>query len=209
MFLDETHGCGTCSSGGTPRPTPGHRHNHTALRPDPASHVLSLQLLKPTDWLNFEDGLGPPCNSEGSCPQYNPVCNCIQPGCTMSCGTGGATTRCCGRNGSSLWTGLPHTQTVATVARPVQGSAARSHIVGLSVSFRYISGSYPGAHLGANFSIVLFAMNASTRAETATTTTTAWTKVPACQFDTPPVPPPPPPQLVATLWSSAHFDDWR
>lgn len=203
LFLDEARDCGSCSNGRTPSPSPGHKHNHTSLRPDPASQLLSLQLLQPTDWLNYEHGLGPPCNSEGSCPQYNPVCHCTQPGCTMQCGTGSATTRCCGRNVSSLWTGLPHTRTVATAARPVQGSAAHPRIVGLSVSFRYISGSYPGAQLGANFSIALLAMG------NATTTTTAPTTVPACLVDQPPAPPPPAPLVVATLWSSAHFDDWR
>ena len=209
VFLDDASGCGTCSNGGTPSPAPSHRHNHTALSPDPATQLLSLQLVEPTDWLNFEDGLGPPCTSEGSCPQYNPVCHCTQPGCTMDCGTGGATTRCCGRNVSSLWTGLPHTRAVATVARPVQGSAAHPRIVGLSVSFRYISGSYPGARLGANFSIVLFDIPTSSGVGNASTATPASIKVPACLVDQKPAPPPPPPPQVATLWSSAYYDDWR
>ena len=209
VFIAEDAGCGNCSAA-APAPQPGHNNTDTPVHPDPSSGSVVLQLKEPADWLQFENGLGPACQpgDPAACPQYNPQCDCTAPGCTMLCGTPGSpTARCCGRNGSSLWTGIPKIRTVATAARPVQGAGEHTHIAGLSLSFRYISGSYAGATLGANFSVILVAASPELGAGEAKAA-----GPPACTVDAPqkpPAPPPPLPPAVATLWSSAHYDDYR
>ena len=84
------------------------------------------------------------------------------------------------------------------------------------LSFRYISGSYPGAKQGANFSIALLpvpvndtvAQNLISQPRDERRRQTP----PACIVDKPPitpVPPAPMPHAVATLWRSPHYEDWR
>ena len=209
VFIGDDAGCGNCSAAAPAPDPPGHNNTHTPVHPDPSSGSVVLQLLEPTDWLQFENGLGSTCTPDDptACPQYNPQCDCTTPHCTMSCGTPGSpTARCCGRNGSSLWTGIPKLRTVATAVRPVQGAGSHTHIAGLSLSFRYISGSYPGAALGANFSVILVAAGSELVGEVVVA------DPPACKVDAPqkpPSPPPPLPPAVATLWASPHYDDYR
>ena len=115
----------------------------------------------------------------------------------MLCGNPGHN-RCCGRNVSSLWSGVPHIQSVATIARPIRGTARLTHIVGFHMEFRYISGSYPPhALIGANFSVQAVSPGADDAG--------------ACKVDSPGAGggPAPLPAALGTLWRSAHYDDYR
>ena len=137
VFLDN-QGCGTCNRSAT---NGSHPSPQAAPLGPGATPSARLDLVDPSSWVNFRSSLGPPCIAGASCPQYNPQCDCQAPHCTEMCGAGGPTTRCCTRNGSSLWSGVPHIHTTATAARPLQGANGKTHITGLSLSFRYISGS--------------------------------------------------------------------
>jgi hypothetical protein len=81
VFIDDDAGCGNCSAI-APAPDPsGHNNTHTPVHPDPSSGSVVLQLLEPTDWLQFENGLGSTCTPDDptACPQYNPQCDCTTP----------------------------------------------------------------------------------------------------------------------------------
>ena len=88
---------------------------------------------------------------------------------------------------------------MATAARTVQGTGSLTHIVAFRMAFKYISGSYPGAAQGANFSVRLVKPGAGTRGDEL-----------ACKVDTTPgAPPASLAPAVATLWRSPHYDDYR
>ena len=195
VFVQDRAGCGNCS-------TVNVSSTHVApLSPTSGTNSADLDLSTPADWVEFQqhDGRGPPCTAATAahCPQYNPPCHCGTPGCTMLCGNPGHN-RCCGRNVSSLWSGVPHIQSVATIARPVRGTARLTHIVGFHMEFRYISGSYPPhALIGANFSVQAVSPGADDAG--------------ACKVDSPGAGggPAPLPAALGTLWRSAHYDDYR
>ena len=195
VFVADAAGCGSCNATNT-----AHNHSSMPLSPSSGADSAEMNFLDPTDWAEFQGGLGPTCSATtpANCPQFNPPCDCDTPHCTEFCSSPGHE-RCCGRNVSSLWTGPPHIQTMATAARTVQGTGSLTHIVAFRMAFKYISGSYPGAAQGANFSVRLVKPGAGTRGDEL-----------ACKVDTPPrAPPASLAPAVATLWRSPHYDDYR
>ena len=196
VFIQDSVGCGNCSTANASAPA-------TPLGPFDGTHSAQLHVSTPADWIQFlkDNGLGPTCSAAtpANCPQYNPPCHCDTPGCTMLCGNPGHN-RCCGRNVSSLWSGVPHIQSAATVAQPVRGTASLTHIVAFHMEFKYICGSYPPhAVTGANFSVQLVKPGTDVVAEG------------ACKVDSAGAGggPAPLPAALATLWRSPRYDDYR